>query len=140
MVSVLLRTAGGTALFVAFLWLVRIDDYRVAGMMLTFPMLNGMALVSAGANARQTGQSMVPIVTLNGVMCFLLALAFAWSDTARAHPLALTMLARCRVAVRLRRAGDAQCRRAVGCGDGCFHGGVRCRLGGDHHLAVAGLR
>lgn len=93
MVSVLLRTAGGTLLFVAFLWLVRIDDYRVAGMMLTFPMLNGMALVSAGANARQTGQSMVPIVTLNGVMCFVLAMALAWSDTARAHPLALTMLA-----------------------------------------------
>lgn len=93
MVSVLLRTAGGTLLFVAFLWLVQIDDWRVAGMMLTFPMLNGMALVSAGANARETGQSMVPIVTLNGVMCFLLALALAWSDTARAHPLALTILA-----------------------------------------------
>ena len=62
MVSVLLRTAAGTVLFVAFLWLVRIDDYRVAGMMLTFPMLNGMALVSARENARKTGQSMVPIV------------------------------------------------------------------------------
>ena len=93
MVSVLLRTAAGTALFVAFLWLVRIDDYRVAGMMLTFPMLNGMALVSAREHARKTGQSMVPIVVLNGVLCFLFTLALAWSDAARAHPVALTALA-----------------------------------------------
>jgi hypothetical protein len=93
MAGVLLRTAGGTLLFVIFLWLVRIDDYRVAGMMLTFPMLNGMALVSAGESARKTGQSMVPVVTLNGVMCFLFALALAWSETARAHSLALTVLA-----------------------------------------------
>jgi len=93
MAGVILRTAAGTALFVAFLWLVRIDDWRVAGMMLTFPMLNGMALVSAREHARKTGESMVPIVTLNGAMCFLLALALAWSDTARAHPLALTLLA-----------------------------------------------
>ena len=93
MVSVLLRTAGGTLLFVAFLWLVRVDDYRVAGMMLTFPMLNGMALVSAREHAHKTGQSMVPIVVLNGAMCFLFALALAWSDTARAHPVPLTALA-----------------------------------------------
>jgi hypothetical protein len=93
MASVLLRSAAGTALFVAFLWLVRIDDYRVAGMMLTLPMLNGMALVSAREHARKTGQSMVPIVVLNGAMCFLFTLALAWSDAARAHPLALTMLA-----------------------------------------------
>jgi hypothetical protein len=72
---------------------VQIDDWRVAGMMLTFPMLNGMALISAGGNARKTGQSMVPVVTLNGIMCLLVALAFAWSETARTHPLALTLLA-----------------------------------------------
>ena len=93
MVSVLLRTAGGTLLYVAFLWLVQIDDWRVAGMMLTFPMLNGMALVAARANAGATGQSMVPVVVLNGAMCFLFALALAWSQTARANPLALTLLA-----------------------------------------------
>ena len=93
MAGVLLRTAGGTALFVAFLWLVRVDDYRVAGMMLTFPMLNGMALVSARENAGATGQSMVPVVVLNGAMCFLFTLALAWSGIARTHPLALTLLA-----------------------------------------------
>jgi hypothetical protein len=93
MAGVLLRTAGGTLLYVAFLWFVRIDDWRVAGMMLTFPMLNGMALVSARENANASGQSMVPIVTLNGVMCFLFALALAWSETARAHPLAITLVA-----------------------------------------------
>ncbi len=93
MAGVLLRTAGGTLLYVAFLWFVRIDDWRVAGMMLTFPMLNGMALVSARENADASGQSMVPVVTLNGVMCFLFALALAWSETARAHPLVITLVA-----------------------------------------------
>jgi hypothetical protein len=93
MAGVLLRTAGGTLLYVAFLWLVQIDDWRVAGMMLTFPMLNGMALVSAQENAVATGQSMVPVVALNGTMCFLFTLALAWSETARANPLALTLLA-----------------------------------------------
>jgi hypothetical protein len=93
MAGILLRTAGGTLLYVAFLWLVQIDDWRVAGMMLTFPMLNGMALVSARENAGATGQSMVPVVVLNGAMCFLFTLALAWSETARANPLALTLLA-----------------------------------------------
>ena len=93
MAGVLLRTAGGTLLYVAFLWLIRIDDWRIAGMMLTFPMLNGMALVSARENAGAAGQSMVPVVTLNGVMCFLFALALAWSETARGHPLAITLVA-----------------------------------------------
>jgi hypothetical protein len=72
---------------------VQIDDWRVAGMMLTFPMLNGMALVAARENAGATGQSMVPVVTLNGTLCFLFTLALAWSQTARANPLALTLLA-----------------------------------------------
>jgi hypothetical protein len=62
-------------------------------MMLTFPMLNGMALVSARWNAGATGQSMVPVVVLNGAMCFLFTLALAWSQTARGSPLALTLLA-----------------------------------------------
>jgi hypothetical protein len=93
MAGVLLRTAAGTLLYVAFLWLVQIDDWRVAGMILTFPMLNGMALLSARENARETGQSMVPVITLNGVMCFLFTLALAWSGAARTYPVALTVLA-----------------------------------------------
>jgi len=93
MAGVLLRTAGGTLLYVAFLWLVQIDDWRVAGMMLTFPMLNGMALISARENAGATGQSMVPVVVLNGAVCFLFTLALAWSEIARTNPLALTLLA-----------------------------------------------
>ena len=93
MAGVLLRTASGTALFVAFLCLVRIDDYRVAGMMLTFPMLNGIGLVAAGANAERLTKAMLPVITLNGAMCFLFALALTWWETARAHPAALTALA-----------------------------------------------
>ena len=93
MAGVLLRTTGGTLLFVAFLWLVRIDDYRVAGMMLTFPMLNGIGLVAAGANAERLTKAMLPVITLNGAMCFAFASALVWSQTARKHPGALTALA-----------------------------------------------
>ena len=93
MAGVILRTAGGTLLFAIFLWLVRIDDYRVAGMMLTFPMLNGIGLVAAGENAERLTKSMVPVITLNGAMCFLFASALVSWETARAYPGTLTALA-----------------------------------------------
>ena len=93
MAGVLLRTAGGTLLYVFFLWLVRIDDYRVAGMMLTFPMLNGIGLVGAGANAERLTKAMLPVITLNGTMCFLFAWVLATSETARSHPAMMTALA-----------------------------------------------
>ena len=88
-----MRTAAGTALFVAFLWLVRIDDYRVAGMMLTFPMLNGIGLLGAGENAERQIKSMLPVITLNGAMCFLFAWILAASEFARSHPALVTTLA-----------------------------------------------
>ena len=93
MAGVLLRTAGGTLLFVAFLWLVSVDDYRIAGMLLTFPMLNGIGLVSAGANAERSVKAMVPVITLNGLMCFLFVLVLIWSESARRHPAATTAAA-----------------------------------------------
>ena len=93
MAGVLLRTAGGTLLYVFFLWLVRIDDYRVAGMMLTFPMLNGIGLVGAGANAERLTKAMLPVISLNGAMCFLFAWILASSETARSHPAIMTALA-----------------------------------------------
>ena len=93
MAGVILRTAAGTALFVAFLWLVRIDDYRVAGMMLTFPMLNGIGLLGAGENAERQIKSMLPVITLNGAMCFLFAWILAASEFARSHPALVTTLA-----------------------------------------------
>lgn len=96
MAGVILRTAGGTLLFAVFLWLVRVDDYRVAGMLLTFPMLNGIGLLGAGPNAERLAKSMTPVVALNGVMCFALTWVLAQSPTARAHPgllIALTTMA-----------------------------------------------
>jgi hypothetical protein len=93
MAGVILRTAAGTALFVAFLWLVRVDDYRIAGMMLTFPMLNGIGLVGAGANAERLTKAMLPVITLNGAMCFLFTGILATSQSARAHPAAVTAVA-----------------------------------------------
>jgi hypothetical protein len=93
MAGVLLRTAGGTVLFVAFLWLVSVDDYRVAGMLLTFPMLNGIGIVSAGADAERLTKSMMPVITLNGLMCFLFVAALVSWDGARRHPEATTAVA-----------------------------------------------
>jgi hypothetical protein len=93
MAGVLLRTAGGTLLYVFFLWLVRIDDYRVAGMMLTFPMLNGIGLLGAGENAERQIKSMLPVITLNGAMCFLFAWILVASEFARSHPALVTALA-----------------------------------------------
>jgi hypothetical protein len=93
MVGVLLRTAGGTLLFTVFLWLISVDDYRVAGMLLTFPMLNGIGIVSAGANAERLIKSMMPVITLNGLMCFLFALALIGWEPARHHPAAATAAA-----------------------------------------------
>lgn len=96
MAGVILRTAGGTLLFAVFLWLVRVDDYRVAGMLLTFPMLNGIGLLGAGPNAGRLAKSMTPVVALNGGMCFALRWVLAQSQTARAHPgllIALTTVA-----------------------------------------------
>ena len=55
-------------------------------MMLTFPMLNGIGLVGAGANAERLTKAMLPVITLNGAMCFLFAWTLAASETARAHP------------------------------------------------------
>jgi hypothetical protein len=93
MADVILRTALGTLLCVAFLWLVRIDDWRIAGMLLTFPMLNGIGLAASRENAVRLARSMVPVITLNGTMCFLFALALSVSATARANPLATTAVA-----------------------------------------------
>ena len=93
MAGVILRTAAGTVLFVAFLWLVRIDDWRVAGMMLTFPMLNGIGLLGAGNNAERQIKSMLPVITLNGAMCFLFAWVLTASATARSQPVLVTAIA-----------------------------------------------
>ena len=109
-------------------------------MMLTFPMLNGIGLVGAGANAERLTKAMVPVITLNGAMCFLFALALTESETARAHPAALTALAAvlwlCVYAV-------LETRNVVvpaGAATGDVRGGVRGRVGGRHILAMAGVR
>lgn len=91
--GVILRTAGGTLLFVFLLWLVRIDDYRVAGMMLTFPMLNGIGLLGAGLHAERQVKATLPVIVLNGLMCFVFVSALVVSQSARANPAAVTGLA-----------------------------------------------
>ncbi|NJO22197.1 MAG: hypothetical protein HC868_03685 [Sphingomonadales bacterium] len=62
-------------------------------MMLTFPMLNGIGLVGAGANAERLTKAMLPVITLNGTMCFLFTGILTTSQSARAHPAAVTAAA-----------------------------------------------
>jgi hypothetical protein len=114
MAGVLLRTAGGTLLFVAFLWMVRVDDHRIAGMLLTFPMLNGIGLVSARANAKQLSKSMLPVIALNGLMCFLFVAALIAWEPARSEARTPIPTAKRRCAARgCPSSFAATCRRAL---------------------------
>lgn len=65
----LVRVAAGTALFVIVLLVVQSPDARIAGMMLTFPALNGISLMLAPTDDR-TGmaRSMLATISLNGVV------------------------------------------------------------------------
>ena len=68
-----LRVAAGTGLFVLVLIAVQSGDRRVAGMMLTFPALNGLSLMLApNPQKRAMAAAMLPVIGLNG----LLAMAF----------------------------------------------------------------
>lgn len=64
------KVMGGTALFVAILLTARAGSARVAGLMLTFPTLNGLGLL--GATQQDLGvvvNAMLPVIALNGLLC-----------------------------------------------------------------------
>lgn len=64
-----LRVAAGTLLFILVLAAIRTSDPRVAGMMLTFPALNGISLMLAPVPDKSAmARAMLASISLNGVI------------------------------------------------------------------------
>src|SRR5215471_21575694 len=60
----------GTGLFSLILWWAQSRNPRVAGMMLTFPALNGLGLLTAESRDPQLmARAMLPMIALNGLLC-----------------------------------------------------------------------
>ena len=64
-----LRVIAGTVLFAVVLVAVQSGDTRIAGMMLTFPVLNGMSLMmTPRPQKREMAAAMLPVIALNGLL------------------------------------------------------------------------
>src|SRR5215813_6458709 len=70
LVSCILKTVLGTGLFILILWCAQSSNPRAAGMMLTFPALNGLGLLTAeGRDLHLMARAMLPMIALNGLLC-----------------------------------------------------------------------
>ncbi len=66
----ILKAGLGAALFVLILWFAQSRHPRAAGMMLTFPTLNGIGLLAAESRElHQMASAMVPMIIANGLLC-----------------------------------------------------------------------
>ncbi len=88
--SLVARVTAGTALFILVLAAVHSSDARIAGMMLTFPALNGISLMLAPVtDKRSMARSMLASIALNGVVgvgyIVALSLAARWALDGAAH-------------------------------------------------------
>jgi len=69
-VQFLLKAVVGTCLFAVILWYAQSSNPRAAGMLLTFPALNGLGLLMAGSDALHLmARAMLPMIALNGLLC-----------------------------------------------------------------------
>jgi hypothetical protein len=70
LVPLILKAVVGTGLFTLILWCARSSNPRAAGMMLTFPALNGLGLLTAQSHdLHLMGRAMLPMIALNGLLC-----------------------------------------------------------------------
>lgn len=70
MLWLLLKASLGTLLFILILWCAQSRHPRAAGMMLTFPALNGIGLLAGEGPALQPmAHAMVPMIVVNGLLC-----------------------------------------------------------------------
>jgi hypothetical protein len=78
----------GTGLFIAILWLTQSHDPRGAGMLLTFPALNGIGLlIGESRDVYVMASAMLPMIATNGVLCAVYLLAYRyWVAPADAEP------------------------------------------------------
>src|SRR5262249_42776955 len=69
-VQFILKAVVGTCLFTMILWCAQSNRPRAAGMMLTFPVLNGLGLLMAESHdLHLMAQAMFPMIALNGLLC-----------------------------------------------------------------------
>jgi hypothetical protein len=73
------KLAAGTLAFLLIGYFGSSGNRRVAGVMLTFPVLNGIGLVtSADKDPVALTGAMMPMIALNGFLCFGFITAFQW--------------------------------------------------------------
>ncbi|MBM3222897.1 MAG: hypothetical protein FJZ47_03710 [Candidatus Tectomicrobia bacterium] len=66
----ILKVVLGTVLFTLILWYAQSRHPRAAGMMLTFPALNGLGLLTAESHDLPLmARAMLPMIALNGCLC-----------------------------------------------------------------------
>jgi hypothetical protein len=69
-VQFILKAVLGTCLFTLILWCAQSNNPRIAGMMLTFPALNGLGLLTAQSyDLHLMARAMLPMIALNGLLC-----------------------------------------------------------------------
>lgn len=65
-----IKALGGTCLFTLILWYAQSKHPGAAGLMLTFPALNGIGLLSAeSADMFRMASAMIPMIATNGFLC-----------------------------------------------------------------------
>src|SRR2546425_2152657 len=70
LVPLILQAVVGTGLFTLILWCAQSSNPRAAGMMLTFPALNGFGLLMAESyDLHVMARAMLPMIALNGLLC-----------------------------------------------------------------------
>ena len=70
LVPLILQAVVGTGLFTLILWCAQSSNPRAAGMMLTFPVLNGLGLLTAQSHdLHLMARAMLPMIALNGLLC-----------------------------------------------------------------------
>jgi hypothetical protein len=75
-VQFILKAALGTCLFSLILWCAQSGNPRAAGMMLTFPALNGLGLLMAESHdLHLMARAMLPMIALNGLLCAMYIVA-----------------------------------------------------------------
>jgi hypothetical protein len=75
-VQFLLKAVLGTCFFGLILWCAQSSNPRAAGMMLTFPALNGLGLLTAESHdLHLMARAMLPMIALNGLLCAVYIIA-----------------------------------------------------------------
>ncbi|MDH3600425.1 MAG: hypothetical protein OEU26_12390, partial [Candidatus Tectomicrobia bacterium] len=70
MIGLIVKAVLGALLFTFILWLAQSRNPRVAGMMLTFPALNGIGLLTGERQeVSLMAHAMMPMIVTNGLLC-----------------------------------------------------------------------